>query len=308
MGDKKDKLSKMIKKIREAPTSLRHKLDSTINSVVALTGMRPDSFPYLSGDGFRQIADWVYDETGTCRPSEIKEGQLVFLKADKVEEWFGNIHPKINYRYTLISHNSDYNITEADLNFIDDKIIHWYAQNVKVVHPQLTPIPIGINNLYLNYTERSSLFRKLNRIIPVRKNRIIFAFSISTNPTERQPAHDVLTSLPVADNTEWIRDRYRYLRTVRNYKFIAAPDGNGNDDPRRWQAMYVGVVPIVTRTASMEYFKSLGLPLYIIDDWRELARLEEKDLERIYDELKDGFGRAELYADFWVDKIKQNDK
>jgi len=288
--------------------SLRHKLDSTINSIVALTGMRPDSFSYLSGDGFRQIVDWVYDETGTCEPSDVKEGQLVFLKADKVEEWFENIHPKINHRYTLISHNSDYNITESDLNFIDDKIIHWYAQNVKVVHPKLTPIPIGINNLYLNYTERPSLFRKLNRIIPVRKNRIIFAFSISTNPIERQPAHDVLTLSPVADNTEWIRDRYRYLRTVMNYKFIAAPDGNGNDDPRRWQAMYVGVVPIVTRTASMEYFKNLGLPMYIIDDWRELTKLEEKDLERIYNELKDGFGRAELYADFWVDKIKKNDK
>lgn len=294
----------MRNKIKKIRGKIYQKLNNWIGRLMSLFHLRPSSFPYLTGDGFRKMADHVYDETGHCKPENIGEGQTVFLKSDKIPEWFSQVHPQIQHRYTLLSHNSDYNVTETDLSFIDDKIICWFAQNVKAIHPRLIPLPIGVNNLSLNYSERPALFNKLKKVHPVRKNRINFGFSISTNPAERQPAYDVLSKLNTADEPGWILERLAYFSSLMTYKFVGAPDGNGNDDPRRWQAMYLGVVPIVKRTASMEYFRNLGLPLYIIDDWQELTTLSERDLAQKYEELKSGFESPALYAPYWLAKIK----
>jgi hypothetical protein len=296
----------MRAKVTKTKERVTNKLNYLVGRLMLALGLRPSSFPYLSGDGFRTLAHHRYDETGKCQAADIKEEQRVFVKSDLINEWFEQVHPRIAYPYVLLTHNSDRNIGEADLRFIDDKIIRWYAQNAKTKHPKLTPLPLGLNNLYLNYAEKPRLFNKLKKEHPVRKNRITFAFSISTNPAERQPAYDALKRSPVADDPVWINDREKYLRSIMNYKFVGAPDGNGNDDPRRWQAMYVGVVPIVKRTASMEYFRGLGLPLHLIESWDEVAQWDESDLAAIYEKLKPGFGHEALYADYWINKIKHH--
>lgn len=294
----------MTDKIRKAKRYLSRKASSGICKLMKCASIRPAVFPYPTGDGFRSIADHVYDETGKCDPAKIREGQSVFLKSSMIPEWFQVSHPKIAFPYVLISHNSDYNIGEKDIALIDSKIIRWYGQNTKARHPKLIPIPFGLNNLYVSLSERSALYDRLRKNLPVvRKNRIFFSFSIFTNPAERQPAFDFLEKSIISDRPEWIKNPEQYLNTIMGYRFIACPDGNGNDDPRRWQAMYLKLVPIVKRTTSMEYFKSLGLPLWIIDDWKDLAGLTEKDLEKKYEELRSGFESSALWSDYWIGKI-----
>jgi lysyl-tRNA synthetase class II len=60
-----------------------------------------------------------------------------------------NIHRNIRNKYILISHNSDRNITEKDKAYIDDKIIFWFAQNLKYQSKKeiIGSIPIGLENL-----------------------------------------------------------------------------------------------------------------------------------------------------------------
>ena len=109
--------------------------------------LRPASYPYITGDGFRAMADHIYDEITKVKEENVKEGDIVFINSSLVEEYFKKIHKNIKHRYILISHNSDKNITEDHLKYLDDKIIKWYAQNVLVKDPKINPIPFGLAGL-----------------------------------------------------------------------------------------------------------------------------------------------------------------
>ena len=49
--------------------------------------------------------------------------------------------------YYLISHNSDDSISENDLKYIDDKILHWFAMKLNVKsNDKISPLPSGLEN------------------------------------------------------------------------------------------------------------------------------------------------------------------
>ena len=99
-----------------------------------------------------------------------------------------------------------------------------------------------------------------------------------------------------------------YLKTISEYKFIASPEGNGIDCHRTWEAMYLRSIPIVERNATTEYFEKIGLPLVLIDDWKELGTWNEEKISRKYDELRTKFDSEALYINYWFELIlsKQN--
>jgi len=265
---------------------------------------RPTSYPYISGDSFRKIADHVYDETAKCQPENIKAGQIVFVKSDLLGNYFQDYHPKIECPYKLISHNSDYNITESDLKYVDDKIICWFAQNVAVRHPKIIPIPFGLDNLHYYHLGIPKLFNRICKIKANKKNRIIWGFSIDTNPRERQPAYDYLINSKIAEQIEWENNPKKYLKLINNYKFIACPSGNGLDDPRTWQALYLKIIPVTTRSVTREYFKNLKLPILIIDKWSELDNMTEENLNNQYNKLMAQAETEPLFMDYWINLIK----
>lgn len=283
---------------------LRNKIYREFMSIFHL---RPSSYPYITGDGFRKIADHIYDETKKCRAEDIRDGEVVFINSSLVEKYFDEVHKNSNARYILISHNSDQNIEEQHLKFIDDKLIRWYAQNVLVYHEKLHPIPFGLDNFLRYHTgipnviKKYSLAKKFNR-----KNRIIYGFSIVTNPVEREKAYGFLASSQLTDKLKWTDNPDKYFDSITDYKFIAAPDGNGHDDPRRWESMYVKIVPIIIRSVSMDYFKSLNLPLWIVDDWEELKGYTEDELAKKYDEIITSSSREALHMDVWLNKIRKD--
>ncbi len=294
-----------VKKTIDTLYELFYRIQNKIlRELVSFFKLRPSSVPYITGDGFRKIANHVYDETKKCEPVDIKNGEIVFLNSSMLDEWFKYVHPQIISKYILITHNSDYNIKDSDLVFIDDKIIHWYAQNVTTKHLKLTPIPYGINNYHLCHLSSPKLYNKFRKKICNQCNRIIFGFSVSTNEKERQPALDLLNRLKIADKIRGKNYAKTYFRLIKKYKFIAAPNGNGLDDPRRWQALYFGIVPIVTKSEAMIYFKDLGLPFYIIESWNELIELEESDLDKLYKELMSNRNDNPMYLDYWEKMIK----
>lgn len=271
---------------------------------------RPTSYPFLSGDSFRALAQHVYDDFDkekVIHPEKVKEGDIIFVATHYIEKIFKEIHPHIKVRYTLITHNGDFPVTSDLLKYIDDKIIHWYAQNVKVSHPKLTPIPIGLENLHYHANGNVNLLKRVMSKAPKeKKSRILFGFTITNNIPERQPAYDALIKMPLAEKIKNWPNIKEYLTMLSHYKFVAAPPGNGIDSPREWQAMYLGVVPIVKRSIMTEYFEGLGLPMMLVNDWNEILLLREEDLEEIYKKMQPKFSNSALYFDYWRDKIIRN--
>lgn len=263
----------------------------------------PSSWPYLSGDSFRLLANHVLDERSSFLPSQVEEGNIVFVGFSRLKYFFEKVHPGILHPYILVTHNGDVTIDKTWIKFVDSKIIHWFSQNVIINDKKVTPIPIGIENLDHYNHGIPSLFDEAKRLYGQKIPRILFGFSISTNPAVRTKAQHHLRQLKTADEVEGRLNAADYTRLLSKYMFVASPPGNGIDCHRTWEAMYVGVIPIVLRSPLVEYFSSCGLPLLIIDDWSELDQYTEERLKKFYDTMRKKLKETSLWMPYWDEKI-----
>ena len=109
---------------------------------------RPSSKPFISGDSFRNIANHVFDETKSFKGSDVKEKDIVFVNPTVIDFYFHLIHPEINNKYILITHNSDIRIGKSINKHLDEKIIHWYASNLDIkTDKNISLLPMGLENL-----------------------------------------------------------------------------------------------------------------------------------------------------------------
>jgi hypothetical protein len=261
------------------------------------------SRPYLSGDTFRAICEFHYDEVTTSfDPADVKPGDCVFVKTDMLESYFASKHPSIQNPYIIISHNSDHPAPGPCVRYLDDpKIVAWFAQNVEVIHPKLHPIPIGVANPMWPHGNVAILAHCESRKGSVPRDRGVYVnLSVWTYPGERQRVCNLLADKPYAYFSGQ-KSFEGYLLDLLTVRFVASPRGNGLDCHRTWEALYMGAIPIVRRSNMDAAFKNL--PVLIVDDWTEIS---ESFLEEQYEKIKAHSYRDEkLYADFWEKKIQK---
>lgn len=283
--------------------TLKKLVHGSMRRLARFTHYHPTSNPYLSGDTFRTTADHVHDMDSTVDPAAVRQNNIVFVQSPRLREFFTHVHPKITAPYILISHNGDENIDDSFSSYLDERIIHWFAQNCLITHPKITPLPIGLENKWYYLHGIPSYFTKLRKGAVQKTTAILYKFSVSTNPPERGAALAVLGTHPLAQTyTDW-RESYAYLRTLQNVQFVASPAGNGEDCIRTWEAMYLRTVPILRRSVFATYFENLGLPLYIIEDWSELTELTPEKLAGIYATMSSKWDAQTLWADYWITQI-----
>ncbi len=272
---------------------------------------RPDSYPLISGDGFRKMAQHIYDETGKFDPNVVKRGDIVFLKTDMLDEYFVNIHPNIRFPYKLITHNSDRNITETEKKYLDKKIIKWFAQNVLISHEKIIPIPIGLENKWYMNAGIPWIYGKIQKESEIKTKtpaldnktripKILVSFNVNTNLGLRERAFLDLKENPLVSLSMSWPDPYTYTNILSKYKYVASPPGNGFDCHRTWEALYLGTIPIVIRTTCTEYWKKLGLNIICVDSYSGL-NIEQLEVEIEKNNTPKSF--SILTADFWRTKI-----
>jgi hypothetical protein len=275
-----------------------------------LTGdKRPGSGKYPAGDSFRAIADHIYEEGIDLDPAIVKAGDTVFVSNSSTLIYLKNIHPKIQHPYVLISHNGDYDMDKSIVDLLDDKIVRFYAQDAVYKSDKVIPIPIGLENKHY-YTNGIpwvlDLFTHLSKKETPRKNKILYRFSVHTNPGFRKPLLAYFEKQSIMETFTEMLPPIMNLMKLRTYKFVASPRGNSIESSRTWEALYLKTVPVVQDFFAMKYFESLGLPMWVIHDWEELSSYTEDDLAKKYDELMSGANFEALYMDFWIKMIRKD--
>lgn len=265
---------------------------------------RPSSYPYISGDGFRNLARHVYDETNPrISPDQVGNGDLIFVSTDLARTFFEEIDPLIQANYVLITHNSDLPADDKLISHMSGKMAAWFAQNNTHSHEKVVPIPIGLENLHHYVAGIPQFYTELSKYDGIRKNRILSGFNTGTNTQERGRAREWASRASRADSLPTRLGQKEYLQKLTTYKFILSPPGNGLDTHRTWEAMYLGVVPIVKDSIAMRSYEALGIPLWILGSWEELASITEQDLESRYEELMPRFSAPVLFMDYWRRRI-----
>lgn len=265
---------------------------------------RPSSSPFITGDGFRNAADFVYDTTKkTVTGPEVKTGDTVFVGDSLIEQFLDQVHPHITTEYILITHNGDATVNQTLFERAADKIIKWYGINVVYKHEKIIPLPIGIENKHYYVCGIPAIFCEVQRRNYQKKSKIFYAFSVSTNPVERQPALDAIKDHPEAETLSQWRGFRAYLHILATYKMVVSPPGSSVEGHSTWDTLYVGGVPIVKRSITNCYFESIGVPLLVVDNWEDLTNLTKDTIDKRYDDILQHSSPDTLRMEYWLEEI-----
>lgn len=258
---------------------------------------RGSSAPYISGDTFRDYADFVYDEISKkINPSKVKYGNTIFVKTDYIEEFFSKIHPKISKPYILITHNSDYHVPGNCAGFLDDKmLIAWFGQNVENCnHTKMHPIPIGLANKCWDHGN-VKIFETMQSITVPRDILLYMNFTVGTFYEERAKVAELFKGNDYCYVSQ-PKELSAYLADLAQSKFVLSPRGNGLDCHRTWEALLMGAIPIV-RTSSLDPMYK-NLPVVIVNGWEEI---DADFLQKKYEEFQSQkFDLDKMYIDYWL--------
>ncbi len=265
---------------------------------------RPSSTPFVSGDSFRSLSDNIVEPGSRIDPKSIELGDIVFVQASELVRFAESILPLISEPFVLITHTGDLNIDGRFSGLVDDgRILHWFAQNLIFRHPKLTAVPIGLENRSLHSHGVIRDFRGLARRHSPKSNRILYGFTVENSPKERVPAAEALKASSQADFTSRLNSR-KYRQLLNRYGFVASPPGNGVDCHRTWEALYLGVVPILKRSPFYSFFPDL--PALFVDDWKEIMHWDDEFLTKsralLYPRIE---STPYLRFDYWMGLIQK---
>jgi hypothetical protein len=252
------------------------------------------------------MADFVYDETGDFDPRRVTRGSILFVSAYRLREFESKVLQDLREPFVLISHQGD---TKIDYSYsaIADRpsLVHWFAQNALLEHPKVTPLPIGLEDQWRHNAGEKSDFRRLSKLHRRKTARIVVAFSLNTNPDSRFSCYRALWKKKCSVEFHSTLNNSLYRRRLQDYMFVASPPGNGLDCHRTWEAMYLGVVPLVEDNHMNRYFDSLGLPLVCVSDWKEVGNWTESYLIELYNGTMSKCHKEPLFFSYWRQKIEE---
>ena len=267
------------------------------------SGDRNSSYPLISGDTFRCMADHVYDETKMDNLNAVQYGEIVFVKGDILGKFFDNLFKSIKNPFVLVTHNSDQPVTEAYRKYLNDtRLLHWYASNPYIEdHRKLHPIPIGLGNRRWGGGNLAKIFAAMNQHRKPWRQRttlLYVNFAVGTNAKERGAA---VSQAKKFQNVQIITSRISletYLEQIGNAKFVLSPPGNGLDCHRTWEAIVMGATPVVLSSTLDPLFDRASA--VIIDYWSNLTetRLLSYDAGSRTDSIPDV-----LYARYWYERL-----
>lgn len=202
-----------------------------------------------------------------------------------------------------IFHNSDETFgldKQKKLNFFLP--IKCFSQNLIVKKKNFHFLPIGLENSHLCNNGDIEDFLYLRKLKKKKVSRILFGFNFSN--LMRKKLIIKLRKIDILDETAgW--NSYIYRRILLNYMFVICPDGNGIDTHRFWEALYLKTIPIIKKNKISGFLKEKNLPVIILEDWADLKKYDEKNLNDLYASKKKLFNNKYLTQMYWRKKIIQ---
>jgi hypothetical protein len=155
-------------------------------------------------------------------------------------------------------------------------LVSWHTQNYDGnVHPKLASWPIGIDLDTPRFcTSPRHLVALLESIrtrrLPLDKVplRVFSDLGVSLASEERRRAVAELCNCDHVDFLEKRISQRSIWRRYAEYPFALSVLGNGLDCHRTWELLYLGTI-VITKTSSLDSLFE-GLPVVIIDDWKEV--------------------------------------
>jgi len=249
--------------------------------------------------------------------SLIKENDLVYVNNSAILDFFKYILPDIKDRFILISGDSDVSMPfEGFEDYIDNpKIIHWYSQNLTIIHPKISHLPIGLD-YHTNTNERElhpwgwgskPIIQEsvLKSVIQKPLEDRYFACYVNFHFSEwginqrgdRQECLAQVTKELCYFEPKYL-ERKATWDTMSQFVFVLCPHGGGLDTHRLWEALILGCIPIIKTSELDPLFEDLNV--CIVNTWSDVNILR---LTNHIAKMKPT-NREKLTLKYWINKIK----
>ena len=246
-----------------------------------------------------------------------KENDLVYVNNSAILEFFKYILPHIKHSFILISGDSDVSMPfEGFEEYIDNpKIIHWYCQNLTIIHAKISNLPIGLD-YHTNTNERelhpwgvgskpSVQESILKSVVQKPLGERYFACYVNFHFSEwginqRGDRQECLAQIP----KELCYFEPNYIQRkptwehMSQFVFVLCPHGGGLDTHRLWEALILGCIPIIKSSGLDPLFEDLNV--CIVNSWCDVNVLR---LTSHIAKMKPTNGEK-LSLEYWINKAK----
>ncbi len=263
---------------------------------------------YINGNRLSDIADFVIDPNHLEINFPLVKDAIIYCKTDYLDNLFSYIQHSQS-KYILITHMSDKAINLDRFSKKSDCVKKWFAENAVYDHPDLIPVPLGLENHRSpckGYsTDHEWLVDNVERL-----RRLPKSFSAYCNwnshsdkrlrnagRTARKMALEQLgMSVGLKVRIDHKLPFPEYCEEMTSYKFVACPRGCGVDTHRLWEALYIGCVPIVIKH---RIYRDYTLPIIQVKDWTEVT------LNKLKTTLQSQFDYTMMDMKYWENRITE---
>ena len=297
------------------------------------------SEPFISTDCWINICDIkIINKDDIININHLNDNKInkIFLKTELIIDlidYFINIKvpflivlscnddicfPHINYP------NNNIYMNKINKLLKNEYLLKILVKNVSLIHNKIIPIPIGpkwqwqsTNFFGENKGFVKSLYDKY--FINVKNNFIenkqkLLYVNLSEN-TSKNPCYTLHTDcrkkiIDILNNNIYNQCENlpfdKYLLSLKNYKFCISPPGRGIDCHRTWEALHLGVIPILLSSPIDNLF--IDLPVIILNNIEDFNKINNdflitKHINMINNIKNNKYNLDKLFLSFWKNKI-----
>jgi len=212
---------------------------------------------------FKKIKNLIV--VGTPHPDVelIRKSRVFFTKMDWIHYFVAKILPEIKAPFELVTHESDHTSGGVQRILEHPHLVQWRGCNMSP-HPKTLGLPLSFEGAKWGRTDRAHL----QKCAALPKTKLLyFNFNVQSNPGARRACERALLAQGHQKNQN--RLWKEYIEDLAQHKYCASPEGNGVDCHRTWEALALGVIPIVVKNPIMyTWFKDL--PILWVDSYENL--------------------------------------
>lgn len=259
----------------------------------------------------------------------VQDGDLVWMRLIALPQFVDEALPRIRARFGLVTGDEDWSIpgsfSGSERLLQSPKLLAWHTQNLDDAgrHCKLHLVPIGLDfhtisngpkwgHAQATPAEQEAELEALRREMPPSAARLPLAhadFHFSKNKDQvwgddRDTVQRALQDNPSVVFQQLKLRRIDLWREKTRYAFVVSPHGNGLDCHRTWESLVLGNIVIVKRSSLDPLYE--GLPVVIVDDWREI---NQENLATWHAKHAPAFHDPEVLArltnDYWIARARR---
>jgi hypothetical protein len=203
----------------------------------------------------------------------------------------------------------------------NEKLLHWFAQNLSISHPKITSLPLGIDYHTMTSSpvwgplsscaeQEQTLLACKARGKPFweREVKCYSNWHFSVNGENRASVHrkeamELLDPAVMEYESQPVPRKESWDSQVK-FAFVVSPHGVGLDCHRTWEALVLGCIPVVKRSVPGIDVLYENLPVLIVESWADVtpALLKATILE-----MKDKtFCYEQMTLPYWISRIRDH--